>query len=153
MKKLVILTLAAAVASSCLEAKPKGRAGSEEDREARKEKAREHMLGVLDEGDTDGDGYYSEGELVDIFSTLQSHRQEMREKMRAKAEESGRELPERKSGGKDREPPTPEDIAERILDRLDDDGDSLVSRDQLEQAMNHMAQRGKRGGKEGKGKA
>lgn len=125
-----------------------GRRLSAEDREAMKEKAKAHVMEILDQSDENADDYFSEDELIGALTALREHREEMRERTRQILEDSGRELPERAKGER-RDPPAPEDIAARIIERLDDDGDALVSRAEAESALERFAKRG-RGGPEGR---
>ncbi|MGB0370700.1 MAG: hypothetical protein ACPGN3_05065 [Opitutales bacterium] len=148
MNNHLILGLAATAATMLYAGE--GKRLSDEDREAMKAKAQEHMTSVLDEGDENNDDYFSEDELTDVLNQLREHREEMREKMREKAEAAGRELKDRSEKG-DKERPEPEEVAAKIIEKLDDDGDGLISRDQAEFALGKMAKRGKGRGPRGAG--
>ena len=119
--KMIIAGLAGLSAATLLNAERENRPSREEMRE----RIQEHVQGVLDDTDVDGDGYYSEDELIDTFATLRADREEMRERMRERAEQSGRDLPVR-SNKEGREPPSPDEVATKILEKNCAEGGAIA---------------------------
>ena len=152
MKHTLIIGLATLFALSSAYG-AKGSHARGEGREELKARVQERAGGILDAGDTDGDGLYSESELVAVMTNLMDLRKEMREEFKESRESSDRARPSG-SKGERRGPPAPEDVATRLIERLDDDADGLVSRDALEGALEKMGKRarGKCCGKKGHSK-
>ncbi len=96
---------------------------------------RKPLQDVLAKGDANGDGHYSETELLE---TLKVHRDLVREELRARAAEEGRTLPEPPV---DHEIPSIEEGAARMMDRLDRDRDGLLSLSQVEFGLKKMRRR------------
>lgn len=140
MKKYIILGLIATLTSvSAFAEKP-----DRPSRKEMKERMQAHLGEVLDASDLDSNGAYNESELLLVIETLHEEREARREAMIARAEESGRELPERFEKS-DRERPEPEEIISRMMERFDEDGDGELTREEAESAFSKMGK--KRGGK------
>ncbi|MEM1297261.1 MAG: hypothetical protein AAGH89_17995, partial [Verrucomicrobiota bacterium] len=93
------------------------------------------MQKLLSKGDANGDGAFSETELIQI---LNLQRTVIWNDLQAKAQELGHELPTAPSEDK---APSVEEGAAKIMSRLDRDKDGLLNKKQIEMALNMMRKR------------
>ncbi|MCH2156480.1 MAG: EF-hand domain-containing protein [Opitutales bacterium] len=120
---------------------------SEEERAERKEQRKAELQGIVDAQDLDGDGYLSELELTAVFEEMKAARDERRAKMAAKNPDGA------KQRGGERQPRSPADVAARIMNRVDQDGDGLIAKSEFFDVFHKMGERArdrreKRGGSE-----